>query len=68
MDKLNLEGELAVSSNLDKYLLFVLLGYLVVNGKNFIKTMLNVGKKYPQLKLLMIKLEHQHILMILLDY
>ena len=45
-----LEGELAVSSNLDKYFIVRIAWVFGVNGKNFIKTMLNVGKKYPQVK------------------
>ena len=45
-----LEGELAVSSNLDKYFIIRIAWVFGVNGKNFIKTMLNVGKKYPQVK------------------
>ena len=45
-----LEGELAVSSNLDKYFIVRIAWVFGINGKNFIKTMLNVGKKYPQVK------------------
>lgn len=41
-----LEGELAVSENLDKYFIVRIAWVFGVNGKNFIKTMLNVGKKY----------------------
>lgn len=39
-----LEGELAVSGNLDKYFIVRIAWVFGVNGKNFIKTMLNVGK------------------------
>ena len=45
-----LEGELAVSNNLEKYFIVRIAWVFGVNGKNFIKTMLNVGKKYPQVK------------------
>lgn len=48
--KTKLEGELAVSSNLDKYFIVRIAWVFGINGKNFIKTMLNVGKKYPQVK------------------
>lgn len=40
-----LEGELAVSGNLDKYFIVRIAWVFGVNGKNFIKTMLNAGKK-----------------------
>lgn len=40
-----LEGELAVSEILDKYFIVRIAWVFGVNGKNFIKTMLNVGKK-----------------------
>lgn len=39
-----LEGELAVSGNLDKYFIVRIAWVFGVNGKNFIKTMLSVGK------------------------
>ncbi|MCC8098206.1 MAG: dTDP-4-dehydrorhamnose reductase [Eubacterium sp.] len=39
-----LEGELAVSSILDKYFIVRIAWVFGLNGKNFIKTMLNVGK------------------------
>lgn len=48
--KTKLEGELAVANNLDKYFIVRIAWVFGVNGKNFIKTMLNVGKKYPQVK------------------
>lgn len=41
-----LEGELAVSGNLDKYFIVRIAWVFGVNGKNFIKTMLNVGKTH----------------------
>ncbi|MDE5947162.1 MAG: dTDP-4-dehydrorhamnose reductase [Oscillospiraceae bacterium] len=40
-----LDGELAVSSTLNKYFIVRIAWVFGVNGKNFIKTMLNVGKK-----------------------
>lgn len=44
-----LEGEFAVSEILDKYFIIRIAWVFGVNGNNFIKTMLNVGKKYEQL-------------------
>lgn len=45
-----LEGELAVSSILEKYFIVRIAWVFGVNGKNFIKTMLNVGKKFDTLR------------------
>lgn len=45
-----LEGELAVSQTLDKYFIVRIAWVFGKNGNNFIKTMLNVGKKYDMLK------------------
>ena len=45
-----LEGEQAVSSTLDKFFIVRIAWVFGLNGNNFIKTMLNVGKKYEQLK------------------
>ncbi len=39
-----LEGEMAVSSTLDKYFIVRIAWVFGLNGKNFIKTMINVGK------------------------
>lgn len=44
-----LEGELAVSSLLDKYFVVRIAWVFGVNGNNFIKTMLRVGKNYNRL-------------------
>lgn len=44
-----LDGELAVAGTLDKYFIVRIAWVFGVNGNNFIKTMLNVGKKYEQL-------------------
>lgn len=41
-----LEGELAVSQTLDKYFIVRIAWVFGKNGNNFIKTMLNVGKKF----------------------
>lgn len=41
-----LEGELAVSNLLEKYFIVRIAWVFGVNGKNFIKTMLNVGKAH----------------------
>jgi dTDP-4-dehydrorhamnose reductase len=45
-----LEGELAVSSILEKYFIVRIAWVFGVNGKNFIKTMLNVGKTHDTVK------------------
>ena len=45
-----LEGELAVSETLDKYFVVRIAWVFGKNGNNFIKTMLNVGKKYESLR------------------
>ena len=44
--KSKLEGELAVSKTLDKYFIVRIAWVFGVNGKNFIKTMINVGKNH----------------------
>ena len=45
-----LEGELAVSELLEKYFIVRIAWVFGLNGKNFIKTMLNVGKKYDTVR------------------
>lgn len=45
-----LEGELAVANTLEKYFIVRIAWVFGVNGKNFIKTMLNVGKKYDTVR------------------
>ena len=45
-----LEGELAVSNTLEKYFIVRIAWVFGLNGNNFIKTMLNIGKKYPELR------------------
>ena len=44
-----LEGELAVANTLEKYFIVRIAWVFGVNGKNFIKTMLNVGKNRDKL-------------------
>lgn len=44
-----LDGELAVSGSLDKYFIVRIAWVFGKNGKNFIKTMLNVGKTHDKL-------------------
>lgn len=46
-----LAGELAVSEILDKYFIVRIAWVFGVNGKNFIKTMLNLGKTHDTLKI-----------------
>ena len=45
-----LEGELAVSDTLDKYFIVRIAWGFGINGKNFIKTMLNLGKAHSELR------------------
>ena len=45
-----LEGELAVSGTLEKYFIVRIAWVFGLNGKNFIKTMLNIGKKFDTLR------------------
>lgn len=43
-----LEGEMAVSRTLDKYFIVRIAWVFGLNGKNFIKTMINVGKTHDE--------------------
>ena len=45
-----LEGELAVSQTLEKYFIVRIAWVFGLNGKNFIKTMINVGKTHDEVK------------------
>lgn len=45
-----LEGEFAVSSTLDKYFIVRIAWVFGLNGKNFIKTMINVGKTHEEVR------------------
>ncbi|MGN1130809.1 MAG: dTDP-4-dehydrorhamnose reductase, partial [Ruminococcus sp.] len=45
-----LQGELNVSEILDKYFIVRIAWVFGINGNNFIKTMLNIGKKFDTLK------------------
>lgn len=45
-----LEGELAVAENLEKFIIVRIAWVFGLNGKNFIKTMINVGKTHPQVR------------------
>lgn len=45
-----LDGELAVSSTLDKYFIVRIAWVFGLNGKNFIKTMINVGKTHDTVR------------------
>lgn len=48
--KTKLEGEQAVSSVLKKYYIVRIAWVFGINGKNFVKTMLNVGKKFDTVR------------------
>ena len=48
--KTKLEGELAVAELLQKYFIVRIAWVFGLNGKNFIKTMINAGKKYPEVR------------------
>lgn len=45
-----LKGELAVAKTLDKYFIVRIAWVFGVNGKNFIKTMINVGKTHDEVR------------------
>ncbi len=45
-----LEGELAVSNTINKYFIVRIAWVFGLNGKNFIKTMVNLGKTYDTLR------------------
>ena len=45
-----LDGELAVSSTLEKYFIVRIAWVFGLNGKNFIKTMINVGKTHDMVR------------------
>ena len=45
-----LEGELAVANTLEKFFIVRIAWVFGLNGKNFIKTMLNVGKKHDTVR------------------
>lgn len=45
-----LEGELVVAELLDKFFIVRIAWVFGLNGKNFIKTMINVGKKYDTVR------------------
>ncbi len=63
--KTKLEGELAVSGQLEKYFIVRIAWVFGQNGKNFIKTMLNVGKHTTNLQLSTIRSAHRPTLTIL---
>ncbi len=48
--KSKLDGELAVSRILDKYFIVRIAWVFGVNGKNFVKTMINVGKTHDSVR------------------
>ena len=48
--KTKLDGELAVSSLLRKFFIVRIAWVFGLNGKNFIKTMISVGKTHPQVR------------------
>ena len=45
-----LDGEKAVANNLDKYFIVRIAWVFGKNGKNFVKTMLGVGKTHPEVR------------------
>ena len=45
-----LEGELAVANTLNKYFIVRIAWVFGLNGKNFIKTMLNIGKTHDEVR------------------
>lgn len=47
-----LEGELAVANTLNKFFIVRIAWVFGLNGKNFIRTMLNLGKKYETIRVI----------------
>ena len=47
-----LEGELAVSNTLDKYFIVRIAWVFGLNGKNFVKTMINAGKTHDEVRVI----------------
>lgn len=47
-----LEGELAVANTLEKYFIVRIAWVFGLNGKNFIKTMINVGKTHDEVRVI----------------
>lgn len=45
-----LDGELAVANTLEKYFILRIAWVFGLNGKNFVKTMLNLGRKYDTIR------------------
>jgi len=45
-----LEGEIAVSSTLEKFFIVRIAWVFGLNGKNFIKTMIDIGKTHPKVR------------------
>ena len=45
-----LEGELAVAETLDKFFIVRIAWVFGLSGKNFIRTMLQIGRKYPEIR------------------
>lgn len=45
-----LEGELAVSNTIEKYFIVRIAWVFGINGKNFIKTMINIGKTHDEVR------------------
>ena len=48
--KSKLQGEFAVAETMEKYFIVRIAWAFGVNGNNFIKTILNVGKRFPELR------------------
>ena len=56
-----LEGELAVSETLEKYFIVRIAWVFGKNGKNFIKTMLNVAKTHDKLTVVNDQIRNAHL-------
>ena len=54
--KTKLEGELAISNTVSKYFIVRIAWVFGLNGKNFIKTMLSVGKTHDEVRVLVFAL------------
>lgn len=62
------DGEVAVEKYAPKHYIVRIAWVFGLNGKNFIKTMLNLGKTHDTLTVVMTRSEHLLILMILRDF
>lgn len=68
MDRQSWTGELAVSGTVDKFFIVRIAWVFGKNGKNFIKTMINLGKTHDTLSVVMTRSVHLLIPMTWQDF